>query len=152
MALAFARGAMAMAAALAAVQAPRAEADTRKPGAPVAVRATLGAGVATVEVVFERAAERARIEIFGTDGLSLGRERVVVSERSFAAGESVRFDVPFSAPPGHSNLAIQVAGLFDGRRLTRARSLSLGQIERHGAALQSDDRGRRLKVARGVQR
>lgn len=106
------------AAAACAPQAPAAEAGAApvhgKAKAPVAIEAQLSDGSGRVTVRFGAAAKDVRVELRGTDGLTVTSDPVPVERASFDAGAESTFDVAFTPGPGRSLLSVAVSGKFRG--------------------------------------
>lgn len=119
-----------------------------KPGAPVAIGATLERGVAHVVVRFERAAAEARVRLHGTDGLAVTRAAASMPTR-FDAGADARFDVPCSSAPG-GFLVVTVEGVFDGARAQRVVSFRVpGGTTSKAGVITRDSSGRAVQVLPG---
>jgi len=97
-----------------------------KPEAPVSIHFEPGDATARVSVVFHEAAVRVEVRASGLDGLTLRGEPLLAAERRVTAGEVASFEVPFSAGPGQSMLAIQVRGAFSAGDRTAVRALLVG--------------------------
>lgn len=97
-----------------------------KPQAPVAIEADLSAASALVRLRFESAASDVQVRVNGVDGLGLSGNPVLVSGKSFAAGETATFTVPLVPGPGQGMLAVHVQGTFSGAARTAVRSFVIG--------------------------
>jgi hypothetical protein len=85
-----------------------------KARAPVAVEAALAEGAGRVTIRFDAAATDVRVEVWGVDGLAVTSAATPVDGARFEAGDAATFEVAFAAAPGHSALAVSVAGDFAG--------------------------------------
>lgn len=118
-----------------------------KPGAPVGINAVLDSGIAHVVVMFSHAVEAARIEVDGTDGLTVSGGAGPSGQ--FASGVVVRFDVRYSSPPG-GYLVVTVDGTYGGQRATEVRSFRLpGGASAKPGVLQKDSGGQMIHVLPG---
>lgn len=105
----------------AAAKAPRA-----KSKAPVTVTTVFGEGTATVTLRFEQAVEGAAIGVRGLDGAQV--EAPPPLERtSFARGEVVTLEVPFTPGSGRSHLAVDIEGTFRGQHRMAVQTFAFGK-------------------------
>jgi len=130
-----------------------AESAPGKDGAPVRVEATLGEAAARVELTFLRAGRDVRVELTGTDGLTILGDPLPIQGGSFAAGQAVGFDVAFTRSQPHSNLAVLVSGDFGAGRRLRAASFTVGERTKVRAQSEGmvDAQGNRIKIAGQAQ-
>jgi hypothetical protein len=98
-----------------------------KPQAPVQIDADVAASSARVTVRFDQAGTNVEVRANGVDGLSVAGDPVLARGRSVAAGETATFDVPFTAGPGQSMLAVHVRGAFASGERAAVRAFLVGK-------------------------
>lgn len=119
-----------------------------KPTAPVEVNAELSAKSARLTLKFEGEAKDVDVVVSGVDGLVVEGEATLVSDGTFARGESRTFEVNFTPGPGRSALVVSVSGSFSGASRARVASFTVGTgplPETPGEVITTDD-GEKVKV------
>jgi hypothetical protein len=123
-----------------------------KPTAPVRVLGTVAGTRANLQIHFDDEVQNAQVRIYGTDGLTVQGEPLLLRDGHFAAGQEVSLASAIQPGPGRSYLAVQVTGTFHGARRTLVRSFRVGtpsaaQLERDRAGLTRDSHGQLVRVA-----
>ena len=131
-------------------KAPAQAAPIHKSKAPVTVTTVFGMGKATVTLRFDQAAEKATIGIRGLDGLQVASVPPV-DKTSFAKGEVLTLEVPFTPGPGRSHLAVDIEGTFRGQRRMAVQTFAVGhpsaeQMKASEGKILTTPDGQRLKV------
>jgi hypothetical protein len=128
-----------------------------KAQAPVTITTRLGSESATVTVRFLSAASDVSIEARGLDGLTVTGPGSVLSGGRFVRGESIAFDVAFSAGPGRSQLVVSVSGRFGPATRSTVAVFPVGEADAAQQKASSgesvtDSTGQRIKVMPGETR
>lgn len=129
---------------------PAKAAPIHKSKAPVTVTTVFGEGKATVTLRFTQAVEEAAIRIRGLDGLQVGNVPPV-EKTSFAKGETLTLEVPFTPGPGRSHLAVDIEGKFRGQRRLAVQTFAIGkpsaeQLKASQGNVLTTAGGQRIKV------
>jgi hypothetical protein len=103
-----------------------ASASPGKPQAPVAIDGQLSGATVELRLRFESAATDVQVRVNGVDGLGVSGNPVLVSGKSFAAGETASFTVPIVPGPGQGMLAVQVSATYPGGQRSAVRAFAIG--------------------------
>lgn len=99
---------------------------SHKAKAPITVTTVFGEAKATITVRFDQAVEDAAIGVRGLDGLQVAA-MPPVEKSSFARGEVLVLEVPFTPGPGLSHLAVDLEGRFRGQRRMAVQTFAVGK-------------------------
>jgi hypothetical protein len=128
-----------------------------KAQAPVTITTRVASESATVTVRFLSAASDVSIEARGLAGLTVTGSGSVLSGGRFVRGESIAFDVAFSAGPGRSQLVVSVSGRFGPATRSTVAVFPVGEADAAQQKASSgdsvtDSTGQRIKVMPGETR
>ncbi len=129
---------------------PAKAAPKAKSKAPVTITTVFGEGKATVTLRFDQAVEGAAIGVRGLDGLQV-EAPPPLDRTSFARGEVVTLEVPFTPGAGRSNLAVDIEGTFKGQHRIAVQTFAFGkpspeQLKATQGNIVTTDGGQRLKL------
>lgn len=120
-----------------------------KPAAPVDITATLEADRAQLELKFLAAATSVEVHVHGVGGLVVTTAPVPITG-SFAKDATARTVVSFTPPAGQANLVVTVGGAFNGVRIAKTATFTIGrptpaQAQKAATDVKVDAGGERVK-------